>query len=102
MRLRRAWVIGFCLLLGVSAALVPPLAPVRQGRAALEGWTAAARLRVGRREHVLTLLADGRVMMTGGRRSAGVPVAVELFNPATGAWSATSSLATGRVGHSAT
>ncbi|MCW5635143.1 MAG: Ig-like domain-containing protein [Rubrivivax sp.] len=44
-----------------------------------------------------TLLADGRVMVAGGRVST-----VELFDPSTGAWSVAASMSTVRREHTAT
>src|SRR6185369_1762434 len=55
--------------------------------------TATAPMAYGRRQHNLTVLADGTVLATGGNSSgaslvdlnAGV-YAAELWNPATGTW----------------
>jgi hypothetical protein len=61
----------------------------------------------GRRQHNLTVLADGSVLATGGNSSgaelvdlnAGV-YAAELWNPATGKWKTLSSMGTTRQYHS--
>jgi N-acetylneuraminic acid mutarotase len=67
-----------------------------------------AEARVG---HTATLLADGGVLVVGGydreaARIAGVepsPLAsAELYDPGSGRWTATGSMATPRVGHTAT
>jgi hypothetical protein len=46
-----------------------------------------------------TLLRDGRVLVTGGN---GGFTASELYDPGTGRWTATGSMAQGRIGHTAT
>jgi hypothetical protein len=53
------------------------------------------------------LLADGRVLMSGGydttaAKTAGYLATCELYDPATGKVSPTGSMATGRLAHSAT
>lgn len=49
------------------------------------------------------LLASGRVLVAGGIGPAGVPLAsAELYDPATGTWTATGSLSAARYGHSIT
>ena len=57
----------------------------------------------GRVEHTATLLPNGQVLVAGGfglqRRS---PTSAELYDPATGVWTATGSMTTGRVDHTAT
>ena len=48
------------------------------------------------------LLADGRVLITGGKRAGTPAVAeVEIFDPATGEWAAGPQMATARSSHSA-
>ncbi|MBI2608313.1 MAG: hypothetical protein HYW47_01800 [Deltaproteobacteria bacterium] len=42
-----------------------------------------AQLKVGREQHTATRLADGRVLITGGRTSSGVSNSGEIFDPAT-------------------
>jgi hypothetical protein len=57
-------------------------------------------------DHTATLLADGRVLVAGGRTSYGeestVSAAAELFDPTTGKWTATGDLSQARWGHTAT
>jgi hypothetical protein len=59
-----------------------------------------------RTNHVATLLADDKVLITGGSSSGPYSVATlasaELFDPATETFTATASMATARLGHSAT
>src|SRR5438132_2521237 len=62
-----------------------------------------APLVVPRTAHAATVLTDGRVLITGGRASAGYIVAVsEIFDPATGTSTASATLRTARVDHTAT
>ena len=70
-------------------------------------WTPTGSLNLGRYSHTATLLADGRVLVAGGFQQSSfhppTPVsAAELYDPATGTWSVTGSLVTGRGGHTAT
>jgi len=56
-----------------------------------------------RTRHTATLLLDGRVLVAGGRSQAGESLAVtELYDPNTGTWSLTGSMATPRDWHTAT
>src|SRR6059058_1548183 len=58
---------------------------------------------VPRTAHAATALSDGRVLITGGRDSAGNIVAVsEIFDPATETSTAGATLTTPRVDHTAT
>src|SRR5438876_5369811 len=58
---------------------------------------------VPRTSHVATALSDGRILITGGRDSAGNLVAVsEIFDPETQTSTSSATLATARVDHTAT
>jgi len=64
-------------------------------------WSATGSLATGRTLHTATLLADGRVLVTGGQ-TIDTPQSLrssELYNPTTGSWTATGSLTTGRANH---
>jgi N-acetylneuraminic acid mutarotase len=75
-------------------------------------WSVTGPLVTGRGYHTATLLTNGKVLVAGGDPSIGGPVggggvsnldSAELYNPATGTWSATGSLAiTPRALHTAT
>jgi len=68
-------------------------------------WTATGSMTIGRRFHTATLLPDGRVLVTGGQGPAccGGPFAsAELYDPSSGAWTATSAMYTAREYHTAT
>jgi choice-of-anchor C domain-containing protein len=61
----------------------------------------------GRYNHTATLLPDGRVLVAGGigQDAEGMTIALdsaEIYNPATGNWSAADSLATARYAHTGT
>lgn len=57
--------------------------------------------------HSSTLLPNGKVLVAGGEApnnilGSGILASAELYDPDTGTWTATGSLATGRSGHTAT
>ena len=54
-----------------------------------------------RRYHTATLLPNGQVLAVGGYDNTNVLASAELFNPATGPWTATASLNRGRWVHTA-
>jgi len=67
-------------------------------------WTATGSLLAGgRTNHTATLLADGQVLVAGGRDPSSNDLATaNLYNPATASWTAAANLNTGRYLHSAT
>src|SRR5512136_2772018 len=70
------------------------------------GWSPTGAMATARSHHAAVLLRDGRVLVVGGG-GTGVGAAVglasaELYDPASGTWSATGSLATSRYYFSAT
>lgn len=62
----------------------------------------AGALSTPRTQHTATLLADGRVLVVGGRSLSATVASTELFDPATNGWKAGPSLVTPRAGHTAT
>lgn len=70
-------------------------------------WTITGSLVAARQDHTATKLFDGRVLVVGGFNGDLVGTAkyltsCEIYDPATGTWSATGSLAQGRYSHTAT
>ena len=77
-------------------------------------WTATGSMHLPRQFHDATLLSDGRVMVTGGVQAATPPVfaqgaprgsaltVTEIYDPASGTWSATGNMNTARYVHTAT
>jgi Galactose oxidase, central domain len=68
-------------------------------------WSATGSLNAPRNLHTATLLRGGLVLVAGGGGTVCClnPLATaELYDPATGSWSATGSLNTGRIFHTAT
>jgi hypothetical protein len=70
------------------------------------GARAAGTLATARMLHAAAALADGRVLLTGGLPSAGsdtyATASAELFDPATGRFTATGDMGGPRTGHTAT
>ena len=53
-------------------------------------------------DHTATLLPNGKVLVAGGLVTATCLTSAELYDPASGTWSATGSLNTARYCHTAT
>ena len=96
---------------GLSTASTTPGADIELASAELYdprtgSWTAAGSMTEARSGPSVALLPDGRVLVTGGWASTepfGPKLASsELFDPATGTWTATGSMTDRRHGHSAT
>lgn len=66
-------------------------------------WTRAEPMVHNRTGHTATILADGRVLVAGGRtQSSGQPKAwAEIYDPTTNLWAATGDLLVERAGHAA-
>ena len=69
-------------------------------------WTATGSMADGRIGHTATLLSDGMVLVTGGcacsEPGAGERATAERYDPGTGRWTATGSMGTARIFHTAT
>jgi N-acetylneuraminic acid mutarotase len=76
-------------------------------------WSVAAPLNTAREYHTATLLQNGKVLVVGGDSTIDytlyfppmyppVLASVELYDPATNAWTTEASLITGRTAHTAT
>ncbi len=62
----------------------------------------SSSLATERRGHTATRLQDGRVLIAGGENSSGALNGTEVFDPATGTFSASGNMGAARVDHSAT
>jgi N-acetylneuraminic acid mutarotase len=70
-------------------------------------WTAAGNMNEMRILHTATLLANGKVLVAGGadvisETSVNALATAELYDPATGSWTATGSMIEARARHTAT
>lgn len=65
-------------------------------------WTLTGSMSVGRDYHTATLLASGKVLITGGYTVTGASNSVELYDAAAGTWTTMAGMITGRALHSAT
>jgi Bacterial Ig-like domain (group 2)/Kelch motif len=62
-----------------------------------ETWSLTGSMNTARKRHTVTLLADGKVLATGGFTAS-----AEIYDPATGDWAVTGSMSTDRTDHTAT
>jgi len=69
-------------------------------------FTKTGNMTATREEHTAVLLANGNVLVSGGNKktlTTQTPLAsAELYNPATGTWTATGSMSSARAGHTST
>lgn len=98
-RRRRVLDIAALASLGLAATMVLAIP------AAAQNWVSAGNLTLARISAQATLLADGRVLVTGGNTNVGNTYdtkLAELYDPSTNTWSPTGSTANGRTDHTAT
>ena len=66
-------------------------------------WSLTGSMNTGRFYHTATRLADGRVLVTGGDggniTTTSILAGAEIYDPALGTWSSTSSMSTPRYHH---
>jgi len=73
------------------------------GHALAVPFVPSGALNVGRGDHTATLLADGRVLVAGGRDSSNNYISFgELYDPVAGTWTLTAPMSNPRAGHTAT
>ncbi len=66
-------------------------------------WSFTGGLNGARRDHAMSLLPNGKVLVTGGIDAAeGLLSSAELYDPATGTWTLVAGMSTARVSHTAT
>lgn len=104
MRAYRTYLVAAAPLFAISAVLFIALSVVdarsMQRQTNQSGNPRMVEFRI---EPTVTLLADGRVLVTGGRSQAGpVLQSAEVYDPVLGTWSATGDMAVARLFHTAT
>jgi len=68
-------------------------------------WMAVKPMKTARRQHAAILLPNGKVLVAGGWGRGYLEhdlSSVEVYDPATGTWTAGNDLAIGKAGHTAT
>jgi uncharacterized protein (TIGR03437 family) len=96
----RAW-FGPVALVGL-ALWVCLLGSAMQVKAQQPTWSATGSLGTARALHTSTLLANGKVLVTGGVITGGTTASAELYDPATGTWSSAGTMNAARSWHAAT
>jgi len=66
------------------------------------GFQATGNMGTGRAAHTATLLADGKVLVTGGFDGTGDSATAEIYDPTSGTFNPTGSMTIGRSLHTAT
>ncbi|MDC0711773.1 kelch repeat-containing protein [Stigmatella sp. ncwal1] len=73
--------------------------------ACVPGWSGTGSMATVRFNHAMTLMANGKVLVTGGRGSGGSNdylASAEVYDPDTGTWSETAPMAAPRIQHTST
>lgn len=87
---------------GVNTSTQTPVAAAELYNPTSGAWTSAGSMGTGRFHHTATLLANGKVLVSGGLGPGeGQLDTAELYDPATNTWSPTGSLSFARFGHTA-
>ena len=96
---------GLVTAVAVGSALIRATSEGKTGEVTITvealPWSLTGSLTTGRTLHTATLLADGRVLVTGGQ-ALDTPQSLrssEIYNPTTGTWTTTGNLTTGRANH---
>lgn len=94
------------VLLAGGTRTGPPLASVFLYDPGPGTWTATGSMTRPRYGHTATLLPSGKVLVTGGWTTAGgtgtTTATAELYDPASGHWTATAAMGSARKNHMAT
>ncbi|HEV7804602.1 MAG TPA: kelch repeat-containing protein [Solirubrobacteraceae bacterium] len=69
---------------------------------AADGWSPAASMSTARYGHAATVLANGRVLVTGGSNASGIVASAQLYDPVSATWSVAGSMHEARAHHTAT
>jgi hypothetical protein len=83
----------------MSGGYQPELASAEIYDPARAAWQAIAPMKEARRGHVLTLLADGRVLAAGGAQGASArsTASAEIYDATTDTWSVTAPMRVARA-----
>ena len=84
----RTLVLAALLAVGLVASTPVPAFAGTSGT-----WANTGSLNTARTDHTATLLPNGQVLVAGGEGTTGFLSSAELYNPATGTWTVTGSMA---------
>ena len=89
-------------LLLVSLFAIGAVSPAAPAPAGSGGFNSTGSMNVARVDHTATRLANGEVIVSGGRNiTSGYLASAELYNPSTGKWTLTGSMHVPRDGNNA-
>ena len=86
----------------VTAGITGSSNPIEVANPNLHGFQPTGDMGTERASHTATLLANGKVLITGGYNNTEVLATAELFDPATGTFTSTGAMSTPRFSHTAT
>lgn len=86
----------------VTAGITGSSNPIEVANPNLHGFQPTGDMGTERASHTATLLANGKVLITGGYNNTEVLATAELFDPATGTFTATGTMKEVRSEHTAT
>src|SRR3954454_3461969 len=92
-----ALVLGGAFLLTGGGTRPSTTVPSPVATAVAPSWSGSGALGTARVDFVAVTLVDGRILAAGGSNASGGMASAEIYDPATGTWAATGSMANPRT-----